>query len=329
MKKLQAAVIATPTEMRPFIGSFGHYLVQLVSLEPSVEPKIRGAIDDVFQDFSYIGDDPDLTKCYLDGISDALGVLRSNGIALLAISAIETVCNGEGQSIPNCQITHFFVVPLFGYFQVQIENAKIHRFTHACENAILDLYRNSKSGNQVALFLVPTAIQDKFYKNIPWCDVCCSNERVLFSTTPASVQLSEFQFTSDIVRLAIDDADILIKKGRPANAVDRLHTALHGYLKTECLKGSIAFEPRASIEVLFQLLREQHPRLKNLGIHQESMNKVLRSMAKIVNVINSIRDQHSLAHPNDVLLDSAEATLFANSVRTLLQYLENRLSSVS
>jgi len=42
--------------------------------------------------------------------------------------------------------------------------------------------------------------------------------------------------------------------------------------------------------------------------------------------LNPIRDQGSLAHPNEALLDEPEATLVINTVRTLMIYLEGKLS---
>ncbi len=41
--------------------------------------------------------------------------------------------------------------------------------------------------------------------------------------------------------------------------------------------------------------------------------------------LNPIRNHASLAHPNENLLDKDEAMLFINVVRTLLQYLDEKL----
>ena len=39
---------------------------------------------------------------------------------------------------------------------------------------------------------------------------------------------------SEIVRRALDDADVLTRTSGPQSAVDRVHTAMHGYLKGLC-----------------------------------------------------------------------------------------------
>jgi hypothetical protein len=48
-------------------------------------------------------------------------------------------------------------------------------------------------------------------------------------------------------------------------------------------------------------------------------------MAQIVDVLNPVRNQKSMAHPNEDLLEEPEAMLVANAVRTLLHYLNAKL----
>jgi Abortive infection C-terminus len=56
------------------------------------------------------------------------------------------------------------------------------------------------------------------------------------------------------------------------------------------------------------------------------MEPIHRSMSKIVDILDSLRNQNSLAHPNELLLGEAEAMLTINSVRTSLHYLNNKLA---
>jgi hypothetical protein len=53
----------------------------------------------------------------------------------------------------------------------------------------------------------------------------------------------------------------------------------------------------------------------------------MRALANIINVLNPVRNRASVAHPNEMLLEEAEAMLVINSVRTLLHYLNARTLS--
>jgi hypothetical protein len=111
--------------------------------------------------------------------------------------------------------------------------------------------------------------------------------------------------------------------------MDRVHTALHGYLKAACLTESIELPPDASMTDLFKLLKQQHSRLRDLGSQQESIVKVLKALTSIMDAMNPARNRGSLAHPNDELLDAQGAILFINAARTVLQYLDARLGLAS
>jgi hypothetical protein len=141
----------------------------------------------------------------------------------------------------------------------------------------------------------------------------------------ADVDAPNLRISSDVVRRAIADADTLMESSGPTSAVDRVHTSLHGYLKAACDEARIAYPPEASILGLFNLLKEQHPRLQSLGPHQDAVVQVLRSLGAVMDALNPARNRGSVAHPNDDLLDSHEAVLFINAARTVLQYLDAKL----
>lgn len=51
------------------------------------------------------------------------------------------------------------------------------------------------------------------------------------------------------------------------------------------------------------------------------VDQIHRGMARIIDALNPLRNQSSMAHPNDVLLDEPEAMLAINCVCTPLRYL--------
>lgn len=58
---------------------------------------------------------------------------------------------------------------------------------------------------------------------------------------------------------------------------------------------------------------------------EHEIKNIIRNLTAISNSLNPIRNQRSLAHPNENLLQEAEANLIINCVRTLLIYLNAKL----
>jgi hypothetical protein len=144
---------------------------------------------------------------------------------------------------------------------------------------------------------------------------------------PEPVPRPSLSITSNVVERALADAERLIATQGATSGVDRVHTALHGYLRGVAAQTGISPAGDASITEMFKLLRERHPRLCGQGPRQGDIDSVLRAMANIVHVLNPVRNQASVAHPNELLLDEPEAMLIINTVRTLLHYVDARMSA--
>jgi abortive infection Abi-like protein len=143
------------------------------------------------------------------------------------------------------------------------------------------------------------------------------------SVVPGALTLS---VTSDVVNRAISDAEILIKQNGATSGLDRIHTTVHGYLLAVCDMASIAHNNEANITTLFALLRQHHPRLQPIGPRADDVTKILRALAQIIDVLNPMRNQASLAHPNPELLGEDEAWLVINAARSFMHYVSRRLS---
>lgn len=133
--------------------------------------------------------------------------------------------------------------------------------------------------------------------------------------------------TIAVVERAISDAEILIYSSGATSAVDRIHTALHGYLLAVCDKAGILYGNDPSITELFKLLRQHHPSLQNLGPRSADIVKILRAFSSILDALNPLRNQASVAHPNLNLLEEKEAMLVINAAKTVLHYLNAKLES--
>jgi len=133
------------------------------------------------------------------------------------------------------------------------------------------------------------------------------------------------QITSAVVEQAIKDIEILVQSGQPIGCVDRIHTALHGYLRTICDTPNISYQKDDSMTRLFKLLRNQHPAFNDLGPRANEIERVLNSFANILDALNPVRDNASEAHPNEDLLGRNEALLIINVGRTLLHYIDAKI----
>jgi hypothetical protein len=130
---------------------------------------------------------------------------------------------------------------------------------------------------------------------------------------------------SQVVERALADADHLLAKSGPISCIDRLHTALHGYLKDVAIRAGLTVEDNASLTQLFKLLRASHPKFQHLGSQDKDIVRVLNSLSNVVDALNTIRNHASVAHPNENLLDESEAMLMVNVTRTLFHYINAKL----
>jgi hypothetical protein len=134
------------------------------------------------------------------------------------------------------------------------------------------------------------------------------------------------QITSDVVLRALQDAENLIQTSGPTSAVDRVHTVLHGYLIAVCDGAGIAHGERETMVALLRKVEANHPKLADLGPRAQDIKTVLNASAAILDALLPVRNQASVAHPNALLLGEPEARLIINVGRTLLTYLDGKLS---
>ena len=128
--------------------------------------------------------------------------------------------------------------------------------------------------------------------------------------------------TSEVVFEALQDAEVLLKSRGPKSAVDRAHTALHGYLKKLCSDRGAKIPADASLTAVFKTIREQFPEFAATIPHDVEARRVFGSMASALDSLNTIRNRGTMAHPNELLLNAPEAMLYINLSRALLGFIE-------
>lgn len=133
--------------------------------------------------------------------------------------------------------------------------------------------------------------------------------------------------TTAVVERALADAEHLIGKSGATSAVDRMHTALHGFLLKVCADAGLLTTRDDTLVTLLRAIREKHPQFAGVsGGRSADISRILKGLGSILDVLSPIRNNASVAHPNDELLEAPEAMLAINTARSVLHYVDQRLS---
>ena len=140
------------------------------------------------------------------------------------------------------------------------------------------------------------------------------------------VQSSEvFDFSAisatDVIAKAISDAEQFMKDGNYSSALDRVHTAFHGYLRK---KLDDVHEQYEESDTLNQLYNKLHTYIA-ANMHGDVavlIKTTMRSASGIVSALNDLRNRHSISHPNPNLISDREAKICISIVKSLSDYIE-------
>jgi len=102
------------------------------------------------------------------------------------------------------------------------------------------------------------------------------------------VENPNLQVNSEVVLRALSDAQNLLITSDAISAVDRVHTAIHGYIKSICDEYGIQYKKGDSITSLYKILRENHPKLKSLSSNSSELDRILKALATIIDSINKV-----------------------------------------
>lgn len=138
------------------------------------------------------------------------------------------------------------------------------------------------------------------------------------------IQAEELKITSATVEHALNQARTLIlSHGAPA-ALDRVHTVFHAYLKAACEKAQLPMpNDRPGIIELLGLLRRNCIVFFDDEL-EKLVDQTFRGVQKSVDALERFRNEHSLAHPQEMLPEQ-EALFVINLTQVMLRYLDSRL----
>jgi len=131
--------------------------------------------------------------------------------------------------------------------------------------------------------------------------------------------------TNDSVYHALKDAEVLIANRGAANGYDRMHTALHSFLRQSCENNNIPFSQKDGITALLPKISTHIKSLPDDGRNEKVFN-MLRSANSMLDSINYLRNNHSLSHPTDELLTENDAVFSINLARSIMTYIDGLLN---
>lgn len=133
-------------------------------------------------------------------------------------------------------------------------------------------------------------------------------------------QISSTIITKEILQ----DVKVLIEHRGASSAVDRIHTALHSYLKSVCDIKEIPYNKSGSITELFKLVNNHIIGLTIDSKNKERLDRILKTLSSLVDSLNYLRNHASFAHANEQL-DEDEAVMVIDAALAILKYLNSKL----
>jgi hypothetical protein len=103
---------------------------------------------------------------------------------------------------------------------------------------------------------------------------------------PEPVPAPKPTLTSETVERALEDAELMVAHGKPANAVDRVHTALHSYVKQVCSDAGFPTDS-LTITAAIKLLRQQHPVFSKDSDRSNRSASIMKSFAAVCDSFES------------------------------------------
>lgn len=139
--------------------------------------------------------------------------------------------------------------------------------------------------------------------------------------TSTNISFYNIEDKNDTIKMAVKDAELFISKGDYDSAVDRVHTAFHGYLRQLLEEHDKKSYEKDSLPSLYNKLHDYYSSAiepKEVGTR---IKEILRSANGMINAVNEIRNNNTLSHPNVILIRKREAQLVIRLISVLIDYI--------
>lgn len=148
-------------------------------------------------------------------------------------------------------------------------------------------------------------------------------EQLNKSDDAPNVSFDRITSQSDTIQKAIEDATLFMREGKYDSAVDRVHTAFHGYLRQLLINYCVAFAKDDGLPALYNKLHEYYGSSIQPQEVAVRIKTTVRSAIGVVNSINELRNNNTVAHPNGELIQKREAQLVIRLVNAIVDYIED------
>lgn len=138
-----------------------------------------------------------------------------------------------------------------------------------------------------------------------------------------SMSFQHIATRSGTVQKAVEDAELFIREGRFDSAVDRVHTAFHGYLRQLLTEHGVTYGVEDGISVLYSKLHGCYAVVIQPTDVGDRIRIILRSAGGMVNAVNELRNNNTIVHPNGQLIQAREARLVIRLVNAVVDYIED------
>ena len=145
----------------------------------------------------------------------------------------------------------------------------------------------------------------------------------------ADVSFQQIVMRSETIQKAVGDAEVFIRDGRYDSAVDRVHTAFHGYLRTLLAEHNVAYGEADGLPALFTKLHGYYGVSIQPQDVADRVRTILRSAGGMINAVNELRNNNTIAHPNGELIQAREARLVIRLVNAVVDYIEDVETQIS
>jgi len=125
----------------------------------------------------------------------------------------------------------------------------------------------------------------------------------------------------DSVVKAISDAEESMISGQYENAIDRVHTAIHGYFRNILEQNGIHFQQDEKINKLYNQIQSLIENEIEPAEVASLVKTTVRSASGIISTLNNARNRHSLSHPSASIIGKNEAKLVISMANALVEYI--------
>lgn len=144
----------------------------------------------------------------------------------------------------------------------------------------------------------------------------------------AVVSFQKIATRSGTIQKAVEDAEVFIREGKYDSALDRVHTASHGYLRQLLTEHGITCEEEDGLPALFSKLHGYYGDSIQPSDVGERVKGILRSAGGMINAVNELRNNNTIVHPNDQLIQAREAWLVIRILNAVVDYIEDVENSI-